>query len=86
MENQTVSDFNDSGLLFKNLDKKSDKHPDYRGELDFTCEHCGAHSHRTLGAWLRVARNGSKFLSLSFKPRDSSSRRSAMPPADAEPL
>jgi hypothetical protein len=58
----------DTGSLFKNHDKKTDKHPDYTGQLDFTCTHCGKVSSRRLAAWIKTARAGAKFFSLSFKP------------------
>jgi hypothetical protein len=59
----------DSGILFRNRDKKESKHPDYRGELTVLCEHCGQRSERPLAAWLRQGRNTVKFLTLSCKPR-----------------
>ncbi len=63
------NDYTDSGSLFRN-DKKElgTKQPDYRGELNFTCTHCGTASKRSLAAWIREAKNGRKFFSLSFKP------------------
>jgi len=59
----------DSGILFKNDRRTSDSAPDYKGNIHVECEQCGHRSHRTLAAWIKVARNGSKFMSLSFKPR-----------------
>ena len=57
----------DTGTLFR-AEKKSDRHPDYSGTLDFCCTHCGTVTRRRLAAWIRTARTGAKFLSLSFKP------------------
>ena len=64
-----TANYTDSGILFKNGRRTSDKAPDYKGTLDAACEKCGHRMHRTLAAWIRNARNGSKFLSLSFKPK-----------------
>jgi hypothetical protein len=64
-----TANYTDSGILFKNDRRTSDKAPDYKGTLDAACEKCGHRMHRTLAAWIRNARNGSKFLSLSFKPK-----------------
>jgi hypothetical protein len=64
-----TANYTDSGILFKNDRRTSDKAPDYKGNLDAACEKCGHRMHRTLAAWVRNARNGSKFLSLSFKPK-----------------
>jgi hypothetical protein len=64
-----MSEYVDSGILFKNRDKKETKLPDYKGDLTVQCEHCGRQSKRDLAAWIREARNGTKFLTLSFKPK-----------------
>jgi hypothetical protein len=64
-----TANYTDSGILFKNDRRTSDKAPDYKGTLDTACEKCGHRMHRTLAAWIRNARNGSKFLSLSFKSK-----------------
>jgi hypothetical protein len=68
----TMSDENnytDNGMLFKNGDKKEDKQPDYKGDLNFTCPGCGIQTNRQLAGWIRIAATGAKFLTLSFKPR-----------------
>lgn len=52
-----------SGTLFKN-EKKSDKHPDYRGKL---IDENG--KEWALAAWIKEGKNG-KFLSLAYdEPR-----------------
>jgi hypothetical protein len=62
------------GALFRNAEKKSDQHPDYRGEANIDGE-----LYR-LNAWLRTAKSGSKYMSLSFRPKepDVPSRKPAM--------
>ena len=57
-----------SGFLFKNRDKKSgdpetEKYPDYRGDANI------AGSAYWISAWIREAKNGSKFLSVAFKSK-----------------
>ena len=67
MDNQ----YSDSGTLFRNDRKEAgSKQPDYTGKLDITCESCGNSFTRKLSAWLKEARSGRKFLSLSCKPRE----------------
>lgn len=51
-----------SGALFKNKDKKSDNHPDYRGP----CMVNGVELE--VSAWLKESGSGTKYMSLSFKP------------------
>jgi uncharacterized protein (DUF736 family) len=56
----------DSGSLFKNLKKNSEKSPDYTGNGNYRGE-----TFRIAG-WIKTSRDGSKtFLSLKFsEPRD----------------
>jgi hypothetical protein len=56
------------GILFKNDQRSGERDPDYKGTIDGERENC-ERMHRRLAAWIKVARNGSKFLSLSFEPR-----------------
>lgn len=60
-----------SGSLFKNTRKESEKHPDYTGQIMV--------DGRTywLSAWLKTDRNGGKFMSLAVKPKED--RRAAPP-------
>lgn len=51
------------GALFKNEDKQSEKHADYRGQ----CEIDGKQF--WLDAWIKTSKAGKKFMSLSFKPK-----------------
>lgn len=57
-------DNNMRGVLFKNKDKDSDKHADYRGH----CEIDGKQF--WLDAWIKTPKaGGDKFMSLSIKPK-----------------
>lgn len=54
------------GALFKNEQKESDKHPDYKGKVnvdgvDFW-----------LSAWIKTAESGRKYMSLSVQPKEQS--------------
>lgn len=60
-----MSDFDNtnSGVLFKNDRKTTDKHPDYKGSVNV-----GGVEH-WLSAWLKTGKNG-KFMSLAVTPKD----------------
>lgn len=51
------------GSLFKNDEKKTDKHPDYRGD----CTVGGAKY--WLSAWIKTGKNG-KFMSIALQPKE----------------
>ena len=51
-----------SGALFKE-DKKSEKHPDYKG----SCMVKGEVMY--IAAWINESQNGKKYMSLSFTPQ-----------------
>ena len=51
-----------SGALFKETDKKSDKHPDYKGN-------CLVNGQRMyVSAWINESKKGEKYMGLSFSP------------------
>lgn len=58
------------GVLFRNDDKQSDKHADYRGNIDVDGKQFW------LDAWIRTSKAGKKFMSLSINPKLMSDRAS----------
>ena len=57
------------GALFRSDRKQSERDPDFSGELDV-----GGQSH-WINAWLKVSKTGTKFLSLSIKPKTAAKAR-----------
>jgi uncharacterized protein (DUF736 family) len=57
------------GALFKNERRKTDKHPEYTGEIDVE-----GVAYRVAG-WVRESKQGRKFLSLAITPLDDQPRR-----------
>ena len=56
----TDYDNTNRGVLFKNDDKKTEKHPDYNGSININgTEHW-------LSAWIQTSKKGTKFMSLSI--------------------
>lgn len=51
------------GVLFKNEDKQSDRHADYRGNLNVNGQEFW------LDAWIKTSKAGKKFMSVSVKPK-----------------
>jgi hypothetical protein len=51
------------GVLFKNEDKQSDKHPDYKGNINVGGKEFW------LSAWIKEGKKG-KFMSLSVKAKE----------------
>lgn len=51
------------GALFKNEDKQSDRHADYRGQINVDGKEFW------LDAWLKKSKAGKTFMSLSVKPK-----------------
>lgn len=51
-------DNTNSGVLFKNRDKETDKHPDYTGKLNVNG------TELRIAAWIRESKSGQKFMSL----------------------
>jgi hypothetical protein len=66
-----ASEYPNSGILFKNHDRKTDKHPTHRGDANLTCAHCSAVNEVWLSGWIKEGRKG-KFLSLSFRSKQDS--------------
>jgi hypothetical protein len=53
-----------SGVLFKNDKKQKDSHPDYTGNALIDGREFW------ISAWLKTGKNGGKFFSFAFKPKD----------------
>lgn len=57
-----------TGSLFKNDRKESDTHPDYKGNALLNgVDHW-------VDAWINTSKNGDKYMSLKFKPKDQQGR------------
>lgn len=67
-----------SGSLFKNDRKEKAAHADYRGSaLIDGVEHW-------IDAWINEARDGSKYMSLKFKPKENGSQGASQSPGNAQ--
>ena len=53
-----------SGALFKNQEKQSDNHPDYRGNIRINGQDMW------LSAWIKTSKSGTKYMSLSAQPKE----------------
>ena len=63
-------DNNNTGALFKNDKKQSDRHPDYNG----SCEVNGVEM--WMSAWLKTSNGGKKYMSFSFNPKEVQANKS----------
>jgi hypothetical protein len=52
------------GALFKNDNKSGESDPDYKGEINIDGRELW------LSAWIKTSKKGTKFMSLSVKPKD----------------
>jgi hypothetical protein len=58
-----MTQYDNSGALFKNDRKEQPNHPDYRGDITINGEPFW------LSAWIKEGKKG-KFMSLSIKPKE----------------
>ena len=74
-----MSDYDNtnSGALFANADRKTDKHPNARGTLNVEGVEYW------ISAWTKVSKKGEKYQSLSVQPKEQQAPKSA--PAASEP-
>jgi phage FluMu protein Com len=67
----TEYDNTNSGALFRNKKKVSDKHPDYTGNVEVKCPNCKENSEFWLSSWVRkTKRTGEMFMSLALTERE----------------
>lgn len=65
------------GALFKNDNKKTDKHPDYQGSINVEG------TERYLSAWISKAKSGKTYMSISLgKPKDQPVEEQSQDPDD----
>jgi|TARA_R100001463_G_scaffold21197_1_gene51125 uncharacterized protein (DUF736 family) len=57
-------DNNNRGVLFKNTDKKTDKHPDYTGTATIENED------KYMSAWINESKSGKSYLKISFTKKE----------------
>ena len=74
-----MSDYDNenSGVLFKNDRKESDRHPDYTGTYTD-----GDGNEFWLSAWIKTGQSGKKFMSLSTRRKD---ENQGQKPANSKP-
>ena len=70
----TDYDNTNTGALFANADRKTDKHPNARGTLNV------GGTEYWISAWTKVSKKGEKYQSLSVTPKDE--RQEKAKPAD----
>jgi uncharacterized protein (DUF736 family) len=75
-----MSDYDNtnSGALFANADRKTDKHPNARGTLNVEGREYW------ISAWTKVSKKGEKYQSLSVQPKDE--QPAAKPQTDTAPF
>lgn len=67
----TEFDNSNRGSLFKNNDRKSDKHPEYSGSINV-----GGVEY-WLSGWVKQSKNGNQFFSLAVKPKEAREEQAA---------
>jgi hypothetical protein len=70
-------DNDNKGVLFRAQEKKTDKHPDYDGNITIDGVEYW------LSGWQRTSAKGTKFLSLSIKPKKAAQKPAPRPSQDA---
>jgi uncharacterized protein (DUF736 family) len=75
-----MSDYDNtnSGALFANADRKTDKHPNARGTLNVEGREYW------ISAWTKTSKKGEKYQSLSIQPKDE--QPAAKPQTDTAPF
>ena len=73
-------DNRDTGALFKNDKKDTEKHPDYKGSVNVDG------TEYWLSAWIKTSKQGTKFMSLSVKAKDEAPRAKQAPKAEEDEM
>lgn len=78
-------DNTNTGVLFRNKDKDTDRHPDYRGTLDVNGETFW------ISGWIKVAgpqakNPGEKFMSLAITPQRQSNSSAPLDDSDTDDI
>ena len=63
MQKKDAFDNSNSGVLFRNDNKQSDKHADYRGEVNV------AGIDYSLNGYVRASKKGVRFIAFKLKPK-----------------
>lgn len=63
------------GALFKEEEKKTENHPDYKGKINVNGQDFW------LSAWIKVADSGRKYMSLSVQPKEQQAKHGNSAPA-----
>ena len=69
-EAMATEQHDNSGILFRNQDKSGERDRDYKGEATI------AGVKYWVSGWIKEAKNGSKFLTFSFKAKDAPAAKS----------
>ena len=86
MENKYL----DSGALFVNDRKQSDKAPDWKGDVELSVNllkhltdqaKAGRPAKVSIAGWNRAAKNGATFIGLKFSPPYAAQQPTQAPPA-----
>lgn len=64
-----------TGALFRNPNKRLPTHPEYRGQADLDCPHCGAQIEVWLNGWVKSGSKGGRFLSIAIRSKNEEQRR-----------
>jgi len=68
-----------TGALFKNERKETERHPDYNGTINVNGVDMW------ISAWLKTSKGGNRFMSLSVKPKDMQASAPAKEAAGIDP-
>ncbi|CAB4157002.1 hypothetical protein UFOVP747_69 [uncultured Caudovirales phage] len=71
--------YDNSGALFRNDRKTEDRHPDHTGSITIDGKSYW------LSAWVKTGKTGTRFFSLSVKPKDAAPAQQA-PKGGGNPL